>query len=132
MCRFFFVAPAALSQMKDINQENHGESIVRHHGNEIVDGCDERAGSHSRINVKFMEKHGNYRAHKAGNNHRYNERNADTAGQQKGLSPIVWVIFIRHMHHLVKKLLIFKKHTTMCFSLQHFLQKLFILVSNKI
>ena len=38
----------------------------------------------------FMEKHGNYRAHKAGNNHRYNERNADTAGQQKGLSPIVY------------------------------------------
>lgn len=59
----FFVAPAALSQMKDINQENHGESIVRHHGNEIVDGCDERAGNHSRINVNFMEKtYGNYRA----------------------------------------------------------------------
>lgn len=58
MCRFFFVAPAALSQMKDINQENHGESIVRHHGNEIVDGCDERAGSHSRINVNFMENMG--------------------------------------------------------------------------
>ena len=115
MCRFFFVAPAALSQMKDINQENHGESIVRHHGNEIVDSCDERAGSHSRINVNFMEKHGDYRAHKAGNNHRYNERNADTAGQQKGLSPIVSF-----------------KEVNMAFALQPFLQKLFILVSNNI
>ena len=75
--------------MEYINQENHGKSIVRHHGNEVVDGCDERTGSHSRINVNFMEKHGNYSAHKAGNNHRYNERNADTAGQQEGLSPII-------------------------------------------
>ena len=39
------------SQMEHIHQKQQGQSIVGHHGHQIVDRRDQRAGGHRRIDV---------------------------------------------------------------------------------
>ena len=49
------------SQMEHIHQKQQGQSIVGHHGHQIVDRRDQWAGGHRRIDVDLMKQHGNHR-----------------------------------------------------------------------
>ena len=47
------------SQMEHIHQKQQGQSIVGHHGHQIVDRRDQRAGGHRRIDVDLFEEQRN-------------------------------------------------------------------------
>lgn len=75
------------SQMEHIHQKQQGQSIVGHHGHQIVDRRDQRAGGHRRIDVDLMKQHGNHRPHKAGDHHGHHQRHPNAAGDQKSRPP---------------------------------------------
>ena len=73
--------------MEHVDQEDHGKAIVGHHGNEVVDGGDQRAGRHGGVYMDLVEEHRDDRADQAGDRHGHDQRHADAARNEEGLAP---------------------------------------------
>ena len=69
--------------MEHLNEHDHGKAIVDHHGHQIVDGGDERAGGHGGVNVDLVEQHRDHGADQTGNDNGGEERETDAARDQK-------------------------------------------------
>ena len=78
-----------LCKVEQIDQHDHGKAIVDHDCHQIVDRGDQRARSDRRVDMDLMEQHRDQRAHQTGNDHGNDQRQPDTAGQQKGRDPDV-------------------------------------------
>ena len=75
-----------LDHMQYMDQQKPCKSVVSDNGNQIVDGSDQRTGSNCRIDLDLVEKHRDQGADHAGDYHGNHQGEADTAGDQEGMS----------------------------------------------
>ena len=51
-----YISSYSLRQMQQIDQNDPGQSIIGDYGDQIVYGCDQRTGCHSRIHPDLLEE----------------------------------------------------------------------------
>ena len=81
---FCFCFNTTLSYQKNICQ-----AIINNNCNQIIYRGDQRAGSHRRIHLNFVEKHGDNRSNQTGNDHRNNKCDSHTSGYGKCTEPCI-------------------------------------------
>ena len=70
--------------MQHINEYEHDQSVIYHNRNQVIDRCDQWAGSNCRINSYLFKQHRNDRTDKAGHHHCTDQGCTDTTGDKKG------------------------------------------------
>ena len=71
--------------MQHINEYEHDQSVIYHNRNQVIDRCDQWAGSNCRINFDLVEKHWDQSADHTGNYHGYHQGKSNAAGNYKGM-----------------------------------------------
>ena len=73
-----------LHQMKHLKEQDIRQPIVCDDGNQIVDGRNQRAGSHGGVYAQFFEEQRHAGPHYAGYRHRKQQRHAYAARYAEG------------------------------------------------
>ena len=81
MLQFQMASPR---QVHDLEQEDPAEPVVGHHRHQIVHRGDQGPGGHCGIHMDLFEKQWDQRAHRAGDHHGQQQRDADAAGDGEG------------------------------------------------
>ena len=105
--------------MEHLNEHDHGKAIVDHHGHQIVDGGDARAGGHGGVNVDLVEKHRDDRTDQARNDHRQKQRQTYSTGNRKGISVIQSFCKVQIKAYTYKRQC--AKQKSVCSAYPHFL-----------
>lgn len=70
--------------MQDLDQQQPRQPVVRGHGDEVVDRCDQRAGGHGGVDAEALEEDGHGRADDAREQHGHQQRRAGAKRHREG------------------------------------------------